>query len=56
MFQIYNLITWNVHTDTCAKKKTNERRAIVSFTLSELKSWIKKLKELYQEQNKKHRA
>jgi len=43
MFQIYNLITYNVYTYTCAQK-TNEKREIVSFTLPKLESWMKKLR------------
>jgi len=40
-------------TEIQVHNKTNKRRMIVSFTLPKLKSWMKKLKELYQEQNKK---
>jgi len=43
MFQMYNLITYNVHTDICAQK-ANERRVIVRFTLSKLERCMKKLR------------
>jgi len=51
MFQMYNLITYNVHTDTCAQ--TNKRKTCdcesYYVKIIKLDEESKKLKELYQE-------